>query len=194
MNKYSIILADPPWEFRTRSEKGKGRSPDRHYPTMSTEAICALGVAGIAASNSLLFLWATYPRLPDALQVISAWGFIYKSVAFTWVKLNPSGVGFHLGAGYWTRQNPELCLLATRGNPKRVNKGVRNLIVSPRGRHSEKPPEIRDHIVQLIGDLPRIELFARQRVSGWSIWGNEAPGGSDIELHTLRVGDNDGLL
>jgi N6-adenosine-specific RNA methylase IME4 len=181
MDKFNIIYADPPWSFDTYSDKGKGRSPEQHYSVMTIKGICALPVADIAAKDSILFMWATYPRLPEAFEVINTWGFAYKTVAFTWAKLNPCGIGFSLGLGFWTRANPEICLLATRGKPKRVSGNVPNLVIAPRGRHSAKPPEVRERIVKLVGDLPRIELFARERASGWACWGNQVQ--SDIDLY-----------
>jgi site-specific DNA-methyltransferase (adenine-specific) len=121
-------------------------------------------------------MWATYPKLADALKVISSWGFIYKTVSFTWVKKNPSGVGWKFGLGYWTRGNPEICLLATRGKPSRVDNSVPNLLIAPVGNHSAKPPAVRDRIVQLMGDVPRIELFAREQAIGWKALGDEIDG------------------
>ncbi len=171
--RYGIILADPAWSYRVWSKKGKGRSAENHYPTMSLAEICALPVAGIAAKDSALFLWATCPNLPEAFEVIKAWGYVYKTVAFTWVKRCRKSPGFFVGLGHWTRANAELCLLATRGNPKRLSKSVRQIIDAPIGRHSEKPAETRTRIVELLGDLPRIELFARERAEGWDCWGNE---------------------
>jgi N6-adenosine-specific RNA methylase IME4 len=147
---------------------------------MSLAEICALPVAGIAATDSALFLWATYPNLPEAFEVIKAWGYTYKTVAFTWVKRCKKSPGFFVGLGHWTRANAELCLLATRGRPKRLSRSVRQIIDAPIGRHSAKPAEARTRIVELLGDLPRIELFARERVDGWDCWGNEVD--SDIVL------------
>jgi N6-adenosine-specific RNA methylase IME4 len=154
---------------------------------MSTEAIRALPVSMIAAPDCALLLWATYPMLPDALSVIEAWGFTYKTVGFTWVKTNRSGRGFHFGLGFWTRANPEICLLATRGRPRRVSRSVPNLLVSPLREHSRKPDEARDRIVALCGDLPRAELFARQKVPGWSAWGDEVE--CDFTLGDFTLGD-----
>ena len=111
--------------------------------------------------------------LPEAIETIKRWGFKYKTVAFTWVKENRKTDGYFTGLGYWTRANPEMCLLATKGKPKRLSKAVKQLIISKRQEHSKKPDRIRDRIIQLCGDLPRIELFARQRVEGWDCWGNE---------------------
>lgn len=181
MGNYKYIYADCPWRFKNwsmkelvnRGEKWarkNGRSP---YPVMKTEDIAAMPVIDLTAKDCVLFLWATYPKLPDALQVMAGWGFEFKTVAFTWTKLNPSGVGFHFGLGYWTRQNPELVLLGTRGKPKRIDNTIPNLVIHPRGEHSRKPDEVARRVVALMGDLPRIELFARRRMDGWDAWGNE---------------------
>lgn len=157
---------------------------------MDLKDICELPVVDLADKNCVLFMWATYPKLEDAFKVINSWGFKYKTVAFTWVKITrrstavfnimPNGMkrfvvhgGFHFGLGYWTRQNPELCLLATRGKPHRINNHVENLVISPLRDHSRKPDEVRERIVQLVGDLPRIELFSRSRYPGWQVWGNQ---------------------
>ena len=173
MKKYSVILADPAWEYRVWSKKGAGRSAESHYPTMPIEQICALPVADLADKDCALLLWVTFPVLPDAFKVIEAWGMTYKSTAFTWVKTCRKSEGYHVGMGHYTRANAEICLLATKGSPKRISKSVRQLIVSPVEEHSKKPDEVRDRVVQLFGDVPRIELFARQRADGWDAWGNE---------------------
>lgn len=128
---------------------------------------------GIASDNCILFMWATYPMMKEALKVIEAWGFTYKSIAFQWVKQNRNGNGYFFGLGRWTRGNTEPCLLAVKGKPKRISASVGQLIFSPITRHSEKPDAVRDRIVELMGDLPRIELFARNRADGWDAWGNE---------------------
>ena len=173
MKKYSVILADPPWAFRAWSNKGKGRSAEQHYPTMRLEDIKALPVADLAAEDCVLFLWATFPMLKEALEVVEAWGFSYKTVAFTWVKENRKSPGLFWGLGYWTRANAEVCLLATRGSPKRQSAAVHQVILSPVEQHSKKPDEVRERIVTLMGDVPRVELFARQQAPGWDVWGNE---------------------
>jgi len=170
MVKYNIVYADPPWSYRTWNAKGGHKSASAHYTTMSVEDIKALPVQNLAADDCALFLWATYPNLPEAFSVITAWGFTYKTVAFTWVKINKNGTPF-VGLGYWTRANAEICLLATKGSIRRVNKSVQQVILSPRREHSRKPDEARDRIVQLMGDIPRIELFARQNTPGWDVWG-----------------------
>ena len=177
LSQFGILYADPPW----RLGSGKGSPP---YPCLSTKVICALPVESIAAQDCALFLWAVHSHLPNALAVIQAWGFTYKTCAFTWVKRTPRDTSFFLGRGYWTHSNPEVCLLATRGKPRRRGTGIASLVISPRREHSRKPDEVRDRIVSLLGDLPRAELFARQKVPGWSAWGNEV----ECDFDLLSVG------
>lgn len=187
-NKYSIIYADPPWSYNSRMALGRGASrssAEDYYSTMTLEQICAMqGVINdIAAKDCILFLWVTMPKLFDAQCVISDWGFTYKTVAFVWVKRNKiynekraelhGGIDDFMGQGRWTRQNAELCLLCTKGSPKRISAKVRQIVYSPIREHSRKPDEVRDRIVDLCGDVPRIELFARQQVDGWDCWGDE---------------------
>ena len=171
--KYGVIYADPPWLFKTRSDKGKDRSPEKHYPVLSIADICNLPVSDIAKPDSVLLMWVCDPMLDQAFKVIDAWGFKYKTVGFTWAKTNRKKLGFFTGLGYWTRGNPEMCLLATKGKPKRVSKSVAQLVIDERREHSRKPDRIRHDIVNLCGDLSRIELFARQKFDGWDAWGNE---------------------
>lgn len=168
--KYNIIYADPPWLYR---DQGCGGGATKHYPLMKVTEICALPVKEIAAEDCVLFLWATYPMLQEALDVIKAWGFNYKTIGFQWVKLNRSGNGYFFGLGRWTRGNTEACLIATKGKPKRISASVSQLVFSPVRRHSQKPDEVRDKIVALMGEAPRIELFARSAAKGWDCWGNE---------------------
>ena len=168
--RYQVIYADPPWGYRNRGTRG---AAGRHYQTMELEEIKALPVQEIAAGDCALFLWATFPCLPEALEVIGAWGFTYKSAAFVWAKRNPKSPGWFWGLGNWTRSNPEVCLLAVRGRPKRVSAAVHSLIEAPVGRHSAKPEEARRRIVELMGDVPRVELFARAQAEGWDVWGDE---------------------
>jgi N6-adenosine-specific RNA methylase IME4 len=168
--KFSIIYADPPWQYHNG---GNGRAV-AHYSLMSTSEICQLPVQNLAAKNCALFLWCTGPCLPDALQVIGAWGFQFKSVAFTWVKPNRKSKGWALGTGYWTRANAEFCLLATKGHPAVQKHNVSHVIVEPRREHSRKPDTARKRIEQLLGnDVSRVELFARQHHPGWYVWGNQ---------------------
>jgi N6-adenosine-specific RNA methylase IME4 len=171
--KYNIIYADPAWSFKTYSNKGKGRSPDKHYSVMSLQDIKDLPVQDIADDNCILFLWVTFPLLKEGFEVIDAWGFIYKTVAFNWVKKNKKTDSWFWGLGYWTRSNAELCLLATKGTIKRQSASIHQIIDTPIEKHSKKPDIVRNKIVELVGDLPRIELFARETADGWDSWGNE---------------------
>jgi len=177
--RFNIIYADCPWTYADKAAAGS-RGAGFKYDLMDLEAIKHLAVPGIAAADSTLFLWATMPLLPQALEVMAAWGFAYKTVAFVWEKLSTKSLKLHWGMGNWTRANGELCLLGVRGRPRRIDAGVHQIIQSQVREHSRKPDEARERIVQLMGDLPRIELFARERVPGWAAWGNEIQ--SDIEL------------
>ena len=169
-NKYNIIYADPPWKY---NDKGCQGAAEKIYPTMTVDQISELPINQIASDDCVLFMWATYPKIKVALEVIEKWGFTYKSIAFQWVKQNKSGNGYFFGLGRWTRGNSEPCLIATKGKPKRISANVGQLIFSPLRNHSQKPNEAREKIIELIGDLPRIELFARQHADGWDCWGNE---------------------
>jgi N6-adenosine-specific RNA methylase IME4 len=183
--RYRVIYADPPWRFATYSDKGKGRSAEAHYDCLSLDDIKSFPVATWAAPNAVLLLWATDPLLPRALEVIHAWGFAYKTVGFYWVKLNKSVErrlsrdwpllaerDFFTGLGFWTRANPELCLLATRGQPRRSAGDVAKLLIAPRREHSRKPEETYLRIERLLPG-PYLELFARQRRPGWDGLGDQ---------------------
>lgn len=169
--KYEIIYADPPWKY---DDKGCQGAAEKVYPVMTVEEIAKLPIYDIAADNCVLFMWATYPKLIEALELIKRWGFNYKTIAFQWVKQNKSGNGFFFGLGRWTRGNTECCLLATKGKPSRIDNSVSQLIFAPLTRHSEKPQEAREKIVKLMGiDKSKIEFFARQQFDDWDCWGNE---------------------
>jgi N6-adenosine-specific RNA methylase IME4 len=171
--KYNIIYADPAWNFKSYSDKGKDRSPDKHYPVMSIQNIKDLPIQDISHDDCILFMWVTFPLLKQGFEVIDAWGFTYKTVAFNWVKKNKKSDSWFWGLGYWTRANAELCLLATRGTIKRQSASVHQIIDTRIEKHSKKPDIVRDKIIELVGDLPRIELFARETSEGWDSWGNE---------------------
>ena len=171
--KYNIIYADPPWNFKHYSDKGKGRSADNYYNTMSLNEIKALPVEEIADDNCILFLWTTFPFLQKSFEVIKEWGFEYKTVGFVWVKRNKKAPSWFWGMGYWTRSNAEICIIATKGSITRQSSSVSQIIDVPVGAHSKKPDIVHDRIVELVGELPRIELFARQKYVGWDVWGNE---------------------
>ena len=178
--KYQIIYADPPWEYpKTGGITHSRGMAKQFYQTMSAESICSLPISLITTENCALFLWATFPNLPIALQVIERWGFIYHGLGFEWIKKTVTGKDF-FGMGYWTRANSEPCLLAFKGKMKPLRHNLRQIVEAEVSEHSRKPEIIRQLIVSLVGDLPRIELFARQRVDGWDCWGNEVE--SDVEL------------
>lgn len=180
-DKYNIIYADPPWSYYNDSTakqdcttvKGMRRPP---YEVMSSGEIMSLPVNSIAADNSVLFIWTTDYHLQKCLDVIKAWGFEYKTVAFSWLKKTKKGTPVCFMGAYTMKSGIEMCLLATKGkNAHKLVKrhNVRALIETPRMEHSKKPSEVRTRIVDLLGDLPRVELFAREVSEGWSVWGNE---------------------
>lgn len=184
VKRYQIIYADPPWSYQ---DQGCHGAMGKHYKGMNLKDIKNLPINKISCKNSVLFLWATYPMYPEALEVIKAWGFTYKSIAFQWLKLNPKSKTPFYGLGRWTRGNTEPCLLAVKGKPKRVSASVFQLVEEPRQKHSQKPSIVRNKIVELMGNLPRIELFARkpkdffnESYKGWDVWGDEVE--SDIKL------------
>jgi len=168
--KYQIIYADPPWSYQG---KMMNSSVTDHYGVMSLEDICNLPLKDITEKNCILFMWVTFPKLNEFIKVINAWGFEYKTTAFVWVKKNKISDSFFMGLGRWTRANPEICVLATKGQISRKSKSIRQLQIYPIAKHSEKPAIFRQLIVDLVGDLPRIELFARNKTDGWEVWGNE---------------------
>ena len=186
MKKYDVIYADPPWSYKVWSKKGTGRSAESHYPTMSTESIKELSVSRLASENCALFLWITFPMLREAWSVMDAWGFSFKTVAFVWIKQCRKSDAIFTGMGHWTRSNAEICLLATRGHPRRAAKNVKQVVISHLEEHSKKPDEVRHRIELLMGDVPRIELFARKPSSGWDVWGNEVE--SDIDFTEKKGG------
>lgn len=174
MKKYNIIYADPPWKFNNKNTGGSMKSGAAyHYPTMSLEDICKLPVNNIAADNSILFMWWVASQPHGALKLVESWGFSLKTMSgFTWIKKTKNWKDF-FGMGFWTRQGSENCLIAIKGKPKRIDASVRNVVYEKVGVHSEKPDIFRQNIVKLMGDLPRIELFARQQYEGWDVFGNE---------------------
>jgi len=189
MSKYQIIYADPPWSYNDKMS-GHSFSLDHEYETQDLGWIKNLKVSDIADKDCALFLWAVSPQLPSAIEVINAWGFKYKTVAFCWSKRTTGG-RLVSNLGRWTMGNVEICLLATKGSPKRIKKNIKQLVLSPRTKHSAKPSVVRERIVELMGDIPRIELFARpdkqMKLDGsttfdkWDVWGNEVE--SDIKLN-----------
>ena len=183
--KYNIIYSDPPWNFKTWSDKGGEKSATNHYGCMSIKDIKNLPVKDIADDNCVLFMWVTFPTLDLSFEVIKEWGFKYSTCGFVWIKTNKNfavnqtsflpedSFNTFTGLGYWTRANAEICLLAKKGTIERQSRSVHQLVYDPIREHSRKPDCVRDRIVELCGDLPRIELYARQSVKGWDNWGNQ---------------------
>lgn len=182
-DKYTVIYADPPWSYNDKgfgkrlgdnTVKGSFAPECGRYKTMTLAQIKELStwVKSISAKDCALFLWATSPLLPEALETIQVWGFKFKTIAFCWSKVTTNGKEV-ANLGQWTMGNIELCLLGTRGQPKRELRNVRQLVIDQRSEHSRKPDEVRERIVDLMGEVPRIELFARRRYTGWDSWGNE---------------------
>lgn len=212
---YRVGLIDPPWRFITRSAKGLGKSPDRHYKTMTLDEIKALPVRDVFTKDAVINMWVIDTHLEMAFEVLNAWGFKYKTIGFYWAKCTKDGKGFPIGTGFWTRANPEhtleatlpcgychdtgwlycdaelglcdcaaglrhdrpaeveRCLLATRGHPTRVEKGVPRLIIEPKRQHSRKPDETFARIERLV-EGPYLEMFSRSDRAGWDVWGDEA--------------------
>lgn len=189
---FGAILADPPWGFQmfnsVRAVPCRGVQP---YPTMKTPEIEAMPVGSLAAPDSVLFLWVTWPMLKDGFSVMESWGFTYKTCGFCWVKgkglpLFPEDFKDKMGLGFWTRANSEVCLLGTRGKPKRVNADVRQVVQAPLREHSRKPEEIHGRIERLVAG-PYLELFARAPREGWTVWGNQTDKFASSNNSTARV-------
>jgi N6-adenosine-specific RNA methylase IME4 len=192
MKKYNIIYADPPWNYNDKRNNDPAYGA-MTYDTMKLHELKELPVQNITEDNCMLFMWATFPNLPDALELMKAWGFKYKTVGFTWIKTNkvlrPAEEYHHnhqiigtvqngfsapfFGIGYYTKSNAEVCLIGVKGKPIKISNDVSSIVMSPREEHSKKPSVVRDKIVQLCGDIPRIELFARTETPGWDVMGNE---------------------
>lgn len=173
--KYNIIYADPPWKYNDRRNTHTRFSGGamKHYPVMKIDSIKKIPVNEITADNCMLFLWVTFPCLQEGLDLMKAWGFKYKTLGFSWIKTNKNNGKPFFGIGYYTKSNCECCLIGVKGKPIKKSNYVSSVVISPREEHSKKPDEVRDKIVELCGDIPRIELFARQYADGWDCWGNE---------------------
>lgn len=161
--KYSVIYADPPWRYERSKVQG---AAENHYPTMGIDELCALPVPELAAKDCALFLWATFPQLPEALRLIRAWGFRYRTVAFVWLKRNRKSPSWFYGMGYWTRSNAEICLLATKGKPKRQSAGVHQFLISPIEQHSKKPDAAREKSLPLWGICPVLSCLPDRKRRG----------------------------
>lgn len=172
--KYNVIYADPPWHYNDK-RKGKKLSggAENHYNTMRTKDIAKLPIQKLSDENCMLFLWVTFPCLQEGLDLIREWGFKYKTLGFSWIKTNKNNGKPFFGIGYYTKSNCEVCLIGVKGKPIKKSDSVSSVIISPRREHSKKPDIVREKIVELCGDVPKIELFARQSIDGWDCWGNE---------------------
>ena len=170
--KYHIIYADPPWSYRDKANAGE-RGVIYKYKVLEKQQLHKLPIKEITEENCALFLWVTMPMLQEGLDLIKAWGFTYKTVAFTWIKKNKKSNTWFWGMGNYTRSNPELCLLALKGKLPRKSASVHSLIETPIEEHSKKPAIVRDKIIELFGNLSKIELFARQTTLDWDVWGDE---------------------
>ncbi len=194
--RYRAILIDPPWKYEVYSEAtGHGRSAESHYSTMTMPELYALPVANLADQHCAMFMWCTWPTIDTAFGLAAAWGFEYKTCAFVWAKLNErvadrfvtltDDANWFMGMGHWTRANTEACLLFTRGQPRRLARDVRQLIVAPVREHSRKPDEQYSLIERLV-EGPYLEMFARRKHSeSWSVWGNEVA--SDISFAGIEA-------
>ena len=169
---YQLIYADPPWPFDNWSERGGDRNANQHYPTMTLDEIAALRVGDLASDRCALAMWVTDPLLDCAIDVMKHWGFRFTTVLFTWTKEKASGAE-HIGTGYYTRANPEMCLLGMIGSMPVRDHAVRQWRHAPVREHSRKPDEFITDLDRLFGDVPRVELFARTERPGWDVWGNQ---------------------
>jgi N6-adenosine-specific RNA methylase IME4 len=182
---YRAGVIDVPWRYVMYSKKGEGRSPIRHYHCMDLAEIEALPVGDLFAKDAVIFMWVTDAFLKEGIRIAETWGFEYKTIGFHWVKQTVTGKE-HMGQGYWTRKNPEICLLLTRGRPPRRSKAVRALITSVVREHSRKPEEAYER-VPLLCDGPYLDLFSRQYRPGWSNWGNEVNKFASAPDHVLEL-------
>jgi len=201
IKQYAAIMIDPPWTFKVWSKKtGQGRSAEKHYPTLDIEAMKSLPINQLFKPDCAVFMWVTWPILPEALLLATAWGLIYKTLAFDWLKRTTTGEKWHMGMGYWSRANSEPCLLFTQGSPKRKSKGVRQLLVDDEQpslfpplvarvmAHSVKPDEAYRRIEELV-DGPYLDIFARRTRKNWDAIGNEIDGKDIRDFFAEKIGE-----
>lgn len=192
---YSIIYVDPPWEYENwnkawHQQNPKSRWAGKKYPLMPMDKLEELDVNGITDKNAVMFMWTISTMIPKAINLMEKWGFRYRTVGFVWVKKNKKKDSFFTGLGFWTRANAEICLIGVKGKPlPRISRSIHQIIYTPIGKHSSKPPETRDRIVALMGDIPRLEMFAREQSDGWDSIGNDI-NGKDIkeEIEEIKRG------
>lgn len=173
VGRYGLIYCDPPWRFDLWSPSGnEKKTPSAHYGVMGLKEIMLLPVSSLAAKDCLLVMWAVAPMLDQAIAVMGAWGFKFKT-AGAWAKQSSTGEKWAFGTGYLLRGATEFFLIGTRGSPKSAVRDVRNLVVAPIREHSRKPDSFRTSLERMFPHVPRVELFARQRATGWDAWGNQ---------------------
>lgn len=191
--KYKVIYADPPWYFGSGGvyqDSGRPvRKTSEQYLLTKTKELKNIPIQDICDKDALLFMWTTDQHLPDALELMKSWGFRYCTIAFYWVKKTNKGNNCY-NVGCWTMKSVEMVLLGLHGKPMhfKIKRNVKQLVEAERKQHSQKPDEVRERIVDLVGDLPRIELFARQKRDGWDVWGNEVE--SDVDLDYKNSGSD----
>ena len=177
--KYNIIYADPPWHYGSKSAVNNTNGSEikplsDHYNTMSFEDLKSLPISSLTKKDAACFMWVTDSHIDEALDIFKSWGFQYKTIAFNWIKTTSKG-NYCKNVAPWTMKSSEICLLGTKGamsKNKQAN-NIESLVIAERTKHSKKPNEVRKRIDLLFGDLPKIELFARQKTEGWDVWGNE---------------------
>lgn len=170
--RYHVIYADPCWTYKDKALAGH-RGAGCHYPLLTDQALQALPIRTLTTPDALCFMWVTMPKLAEGLALMAAWGFTYKTVAFTWVKRNRRTPTWFWGMGRWTRANAELVLLGTKGHPQRASASVHSVLDDPLGPHSRKPDTCRTRIEKLVPPTyTKLELFARGGSVGWDSWGN----------------------
>ena len=177
--KYNIIYADPPWHYGSKSAvnntTGSAIKPlSDHYRTMSLQELKNMPIKNMTKDDAACFMWVTDSHIDEALEVLRSWGFAYKTIAFNWVKTTSKG-NYCKNVAPWTMKSSEICLLGIKGRMTKYKQAnnIESLVISQRTQHSQKPNEVRKRIEDLFGDLPRIELFARQKTDGWDVWGDE---------------------
>lgn len=188
--KYQIIYADPPWHYGSKSAVNNSAGSENkplsdHYNTMSLAELKLLPIKNITQDDAACFMWVTDSHLDEAIEIFKAWGFKYKTIAFNWIKTTNKG-NYCKNVAPWTMKSSEICLLGTKGamtKYKQVN-NIESLVIAERTKHSRKPEEVRKRIELLFGDIPRLEMFARESVDGWDVFGNEAPNSIKINTST----------
>ncbi len=177
--KYNIIYADPPWHYGSKSAvnntTGSAIKPlSDHYSTMSLEELKNMPIKDMTKDDAACFMWVTDSHIDEALEVLKSWGFRYKTIAFNWIKTTAKG-NYCKNVAPWTMKSSEICLLGIKGKMTKYKQAnnIESLVIAERTKHSRKPAEVRQRIEHLFGDLPRIELFAREKTNGWDVWGDE---------------------